>query len=107
MDKFENYFKLEFKEDYIKYVSDIQNNIIRAYYDISFLEALNPYAKRHKKLESFSYKLVTQIVRVFWSDLILCITKLLEIKPYSLSINKLNGIINDNYIESKKVILQN
>lgn len=78
MEIFENVLKLNFKEKYKEYCFTIRNNLISALYDIEFLKNINPYTARHKILESSSYKLLDHFISLFWQDLILNISKILE-----------------------------
>lgn len=101
MEFFENVLKLDFKEKYKEYCFTIRNNLISALYDIEFLKNINPYTARHKILESSSFKLLDHFISLFWQDLILSTTKLLEtdgddIKSFNRFRNeiKLNAISN-------------
>ncbi len=78
MEFFENVLKLDFKEKYKEYCYTIRNNLISALYDIEFLKNINPYTARHKILESSSFKLLDHFISLFWQDLILNMSKILE-----------------------------
>lgn len=111
MEFFENVLKLDFKEKYKEYCFTIRNNLISALYDIEFLKNINPYTVRHKILESSSFKLLDHFISLFWQDLILSTTKLLEtdgndIKSFNRFRNeiKLNAISN---IQISKIKLDN
>lgn len=80
MELFENVLKLEFKEKYKEYCDSIRNNIVSAIYDIEFLKNIEQYTVRLKVLESTSSKLLNYIILLFWQDLILKTSKILEKK---------------------------
>lgn len=104
MELFENVLKHEFKEKYKEYCDSIRNNIVSAVYDIEFLKNIEQYTVRHKVLESTSSKLLNYIILLFWQDLILKTSKILEKKGKDLkSIYRFNSDIKSNAIQNIQV----
>ena len=104
MELFENVLILEFKEKYKDYCDSIRNNIVSAIYDIEFLKNIEQYTVRLKVLESTSSKLLNHIIRMFWQDLILNITKILEKKGKDLkSIYRFSSDIKLNAVQNIQI----
>lgn len=104
MELFENVLKLEFKEKYKEYCDSIRNNIVSAIYDIEFLKNIEQYTVRLKVLESTSSKLLNYIILLFWQDLILKTSKILEKKGKNLkSIYRFNSDIKSNAVQNIQI----
>ena len=104
MELFENVLKLEFKEKYKEYCDSIRNNIVSAIYDIEFLKNIEQYTVRLKVLESTSSKLLNYIILLFWQDLILKTSKILEKKGKDLkSIYRFNSDIKSNAVQNIQI----
>lgn len=104
MEKFEDYFKKEFEQEYVEYCKAIEKNLISAYYDIQFLKSIKPFTARNRAFESFSFKLCCHLVDITWQDLILSTSKVLESDGSDLkSLKKLNGKMRTNMLKEFKL----